>query len=518
MTDSASSPNDEPRPVRPEQERDLNWRTREQTRLTDGTYAPLRKTFLDAIASMEESYGKGSFECEPFPHRSKNNPELLAYTPSATHGELDRALVVKPGRYLERHYQNVPARVRSTTAALFRDPPAVQFATTAEEISHVYTNGPSSCMSGERNLPNSKLHVASCYAAGDYAVAYIERDGRITARMLCIPEEKVGIRSYGDCAAIEEALEAHGYTLGLPKTRPRINLAKQKMTALRERWFVHYVGPYIDNYKSIINDVGPDGEIVARVDYQSSNSNRTISHSSLNAICHDGRVYHTSNVSICRSAVSADEDKVPRVTGANDFYNALGSYSSQAARGLFDHIVFVLDNELSKSVWTSAASGLRYLNSVPKNESFKLGPVAVGEEHLVVQCALSGETLIRSNAIELEGEHYARRFCFECSGSNKWALISERVVLGSGHHVSTLFAADHTERCQIDGNRYLRSSMVMLANGKWGNRSLFGLFGWTHPVTKKRYLKPLPGFTSECVATPVTTPVTPSTTTLEVRA
>lgn len=98
------------------------------------------------------------------------------------------------------------------------------FAKTPEEIDYVYSNGPSSCMSGnkgKKSLQKGKgINEVSFYAGGDLAIAYIRNEkGRISGRVVCWPEKKIysqkwyGVKGYN----LINFLQAFGYKKGEAK-------------------------------------------------------------------------------------------------------------------------------------------------------------------------------------------------------------------------------------------------------------------------------------------------------------
>jgi len=80
----------------------------------------------------------------------------------------------------------------------------LKFATTPEEIQRVYKpNIGHSCFSGTTK--------ANLYGSGDFAIAYIETDGAIKARVVCCPGRKIYYHIYGDACRLQTLLEAAGF-------------------------------------------------------------------------------------------------------------------------------------------------------------------------------------------------------------------------------------------------------------------------------------------------------------------
>jgi formylmethanofuran dehydrogenase subunit E len=179
-------------------ERCDDWRERELRRFVRGEYK--------SVPWAGESWWHCSdaHHCH-YAHVSRSDEAKLSYTPDERHGREGRQLRTKPGRYLAKHFGDVLTgeeiqRWAQRWAQLHETPP-VQFAETPDEIERVYREGPSSCMdeehekSGKIETARSPAHV---YGAGDLAVAYLEREERITARALCFPERKSFYTLYGE--------------------------------------------------------------------------------------------------------------------------------------------------------------------------------------------------------------------------------------------------------------------------------------------------------------------------------
>lgn len=182
------------------------WQIREARRFTTGHYEP-----VPWEADLEPIPGH-------FVHFSKDSQGLIAYTQDAGKGERDIQTPLKPGKYLTKFYPDLhPDKVREYSA-ICDSANKLFIATTAEEIEHVYLNGPASCMSHPTSqYPNANgVHPTRAYAGGDLAVAYIkDRTGTIKARTIVWPDKKkVGNMAYGDRDRLSAALKAAGYEIG----------------------------------------------------------------------------------------------------------------------------------------------------------------------------------------------------------------------------------------------------------------------------------------------------------------
>lgn len=180
------------------------WRAREQSKFDDGTYTPLPWDWC-RWANKEH-----------YAHVSKDKALYVAFTEDDTKGIADRQTRMRPGAYLQRYYSDWLSAedVKEWCAkyAVEHGDNELLFARTADEIEHVYTNGPTSCMSHSANEYDSPCHPVRVYAAGDLAIAYIENDDTIQARALCWPEKKWYSRVYGYEDVLTRVLEAAGYS------------------------------------------------------------------------------------------------------------------------------------------------------------------------------------------------------------------------------------------------------------------------------------------------------------------
>lgn len=144
-----------------------------------------------------------------FLHVSPSDGSLLAYTASPDHGLANRQTVMRPGRWLVKHFpwfspQDVKELCLEWT--LIGTPPEIRFAVSADDIFNVYRDGPHSCMAGHKSV--------RAYAGGDLAIAYFRNArGRIAARTLVWPERKLYFAgAYGDDTRLYMGLEAVGYS------------------------------------------------------------------------------------------------------------------------------------------------------------------------------------------------------------------------------------------------------------------------------------------------------------------
>ena len=184
-----------------------DWRAREESMIESG--ARVAVDFAPLIPIQDH-----------YAHLSAV-PGKLAYTKDAANGALDIQTRVTPGTYLERFYPALAPDARAAMAQAFvrkHFPSPLQFATTPDEIEHVYTQFDpehsqvaGSCMRYSVNSLQSAIHPVRIYGAGDLAIAYLAQNGLTTHRALCWPARKIYSRVYGEDAALHDALKKAGF-------------------------------------------------------------------------------------------------------------------------------------------------------------------------------------------------------------------------------------------------------------------------------------------------------------------
>ena len=221
---------------------DKNWRTREMTRLLDGTYKlvpgilPIdRPEGLDRLSDNDYSrhYGGRTFhdllmQAAPhhFVHLSQSDERKLAFTESDLKGEKDKQRTISPMSYITRHIPHAwPDQIQDLfIEAMGGLDIQLQFAKTREEFVEIYTECDSSrevgsCMSHPtKNYESDPVHPVEVYAAGDLQLCYIRENGdtgKIWGRCLVWPEQKTWGRIYSTNASLmRKALRAAGYESG----------------------------------------------------------------------------------------------------------------------------------------------------------------------------------------------------------------------------------------------------------------------------------------------------------------
>ncbi len=246
----------------------MTWRERESKRFTDGTYKPVPVTL--------------EYPADHYVHLSVTDTEhdFIAYTPSDRHGEEDRQVRLKFGRYLRKVFSDmsdsdVQSHVTALKAALsIADSlPELHFATDIETINKIFEtemcacgSGYTSCMYGKFTGETRPYHV---YAGSpDVAIAYVLASGAIVARSVVSTKDKTWVRLYaaknGDndthCGTLKQLLSQAGYWSG--------ELYGNRLTKLKT---FKVMLPYIDNGGARVSDDGQYWTVVeSEGDYEAN--------------------------------------------------------------------------------------------------------------------------------------------------------------------------------------------------------------------------------------------------------
>jgi len=187
---------------------------REFDRLITGEY-------LDLPPAVYRKLAEYGVNIEPlhFIHASTDKPGMVAYTENERGAAQDRQVRTKFGKYLAKyHASTLDTPKIAELSALLRGKVQtndVQWATTREDIREVYEEGPRSCMSYRASTYECfPYHPTEVYASEDCAVAYLVRDGRITARTVCNMLDKEYTTFYGDAEVLRDLLQDAGFKHG----------------------------------------------------------------------------------------------------------------------------------------------------------------------------------------------------------------------------------------------------------------------------------------------------------------
>ena len=228
---SASDP--EGRKFRVKRILDKRWEAREQLKFDKGVYQRLPWS-EEVWWRCDAAY---NIWRQQYPHPSRKEPGMIAYTQSPEQGMDNRKTRVKVGRYLEQftsvmeRYGVSPKEIADYFKSQF-EPRKLLIADTEDMVQWVYEHGPHSCMSGRTyrikhgwgwltpgEWPND-VHASRVYINGDLVVGYLtESDkpkGKVMARSVLWPAKKTYSRCYGDEYRMQSTLGANGYTHAAP--------------------------------------------------------------------------------------------------------------------------------------------------------------------------------------------------------------------------------------------------------------------------------------------------------------
>lgn len=229
------------------------WRDREVWRQELGVYGPLSEVLTETIDN-----------CRLHPyhiHISRDDPNLVAYTPNTEDGVKDRRVKLTVGKLLRKllplitdnHIQQLEASHRSEMD------PTFLIARTPEEILRVYTAmaGDSGCMryAGEHWALKEGFHPSMAYSYAGLGVAYTEANGIIKSRSVIYdnpdkPSDKRFVRIYGD-RSLRRKLELAGYrqdSLQGAKLRA-VKMTDARLKSAQAEYRDrdnHYLVPYLD--------------------------------------------------------------------------------------------------------------------------------------------------------------------------------------------------------------------------------------------------------------------------------
>lgn len=304
------------------------WEDRETARFMSDEYKPV-PWYQEAWArDPADRYSLGG-KFKHFAHVAHGNNSMVAFTADNSAGVRDTQRRMRPGRYLERYFADVLSadQIREWCAAWSADNEdiALQYATTPKDIERVYTNGPDSCMSHDASDYESPCHPVRVYGAGDLSVAYIERDERITARVLLWPAKKIVGRIYGDLDRMVPLLRDAGYTD--IETRQDYNgtwgdFEGAKLLRI-EQDDGRFVCPWLDNPNCRVSDDGSHLVISRRGEYDGQETDGLIGEEQGNTCEHcDNRMsdddsYRVGDETWCESCYNDDS------FGCNDCNNVL---------------------------------------------------------------------------------------------------------------------------------------------------------------------------------------------------
>jgi len=213
------------------------WQRRERNRFEQGDY--------QHVPWHGTEYAERETVADHFVHVSVDHPAMVAYTVDDESGYQDKQTRLKPGRYLERFYSDVPTNIRQAwIAQCTYKAETLGIATSPDDIETVYrkAQGFVSCMGPETHVSFDYEWPVRVYGDSDLAVAYLGPMDGAKARCVIWPDKKRYSRVYGS-GRLQAMLEAHGYESG--------SMHGARVRALRcdSGW----VMPYVDGVSAAEN-------------------------------------------------------------------------------------------------------------------------------------------------------------------------------------------------------------------------------------------------------------------------
>lgn len=248
-----------------------DWHGREQRKY------PMHPAVIKALESDYRPYDWHALTLE-WPHVSESDSTRLAYTRDDRAGEADRQTVTTVGKYLTRHFPDMPDHDIRNLVALYSAGESCKWVYTMAEMLHHVLRGPTSCMVHVRTIQCAdgvKRHPYEVYNPkyGWHMAVRIENDDTV-GRALCMADgdSKYFVRSYRKTdgySPSDERLEAwllsQGYT-------------KQSYWESDTRLAYYKVGdgeilaPYIDGGNQYVDVFGNHLEISSSGEYECSNT------------------------------------------------------------------------------------------------------------------------------------------------------------------------------------------------------------------------------------------------------
>lgn len=232
---------------------DAWWLMREYMREQVGLYPEPSPTiqWLRSYDGMAGHY---------FPHVSKTDPNMVAFTPDHTAGINDRQVKTSVGKLLRRFLPLLNDEQVAALEAMHRAEMSSEFlvAETIEDVERVYTTmaGDSGCMRyPKRQWQHTQYHPSAVYARPQdgVRVAYLaDGNGKPVARTVIYDNpddlsDKRYVRLYGAHKRLEAILKRQGYVCG-GLNGAKINALIDPSRAETEgAMYKNYVTPYLDS-------------------------------------------------------------------------------------------------------------------------------------------------------------------------------------------------------------------------------------------------------------------------------
>ena len=252
-----------------------DWHGREQRKY------PMHPAVLKALESEYRPYDWHLLTLE-WPHISETDSTRLAYTRDDRAGEADRQTVTTVGKYLTRHFRDMPDHEVRNLVALYAAGESCKFVYTMAEMIHHIMRGPTSCIGGRpfevRCADGERRHPYQVYDPkyGWHMAVRVENDNTV-GRALCMADgdSKYFVRSYRKTdgySPADERLEAWLVSQGYTKQDGWES----------DTWLAYYkvdsgdiLAPYLDGCNQNVDVCGNHLEICRDGEYECSQTGGT---------------------------------------------------------------------------------------------------------------------------------------------------------------------------------------------------------------------------------------------------
>ena len=250
-----------------------DWHGREQRKY------PMHPAVLRALESDHRPYDWHALTLE-WPHVSETDSTRLAYTRDDRAGEADRQTVTTVGKYLTRHFRDMPDHEVRNLVALYAAGETCKWVYTMAEMLHHILRGPTSCIGGRpfevHCADGERRHPYQVYDPkyGWHMAVRIENDNTV-GRALCMADgdSKYFVRSYrknpDGYSPADERLEAWLISQGYTK---QSYWEYDTRLAYYEVNSGEILAPYIDGGNQYVDIYGNHLEISRDGEYECSNT------------------------------------------------------------------------------------------------------------------------------------------------------------------------------------------------------------------------------------------------------
>lgn len=197
-----------------------------------------------------------------FPHASKDNDGMVAYTPDEKYGKQDRQVKMRIGKFLTKYLGDklTPNQIKDVSNQFQARYGKLELHwAEGEEIADIYNYehvGFSSCMAGPNHVFDSQVHPAAVYDSPDIALAWFgnKNECKLKARALINKKNKQYSVVYGN-EQLEMMLRDLGYESG--------DLHGCKIRRIPYYNDNKFVMPYIDGDSCYVGEYDEDWFIIS---------------------------------------------------------------------------------------------------------------------------------------------------------------------------------------------------------------------------------------------------------------